>query len=398
MPLDFNFPSSQSQGSSKSQGNSNVASKILSSLLQSGGQQGLNAAHVNFLKMQKEEALKSNEYAVSLLAGVNSEEDLQIAKRMYIARYPEYADKIDKIIPSYDPRTINILRESLKDAAVKMREEELELGKDRLAFDIEKERSEMKGFAPGTTIFQGGKMVGRVPATEPKPEYDVFEGPAGQVYVEKGSKIPAGYEKVMGKGVTIQTGAAPVTKPTQTKLEQDIIEGVKNVQSFNVTKEKFKDEYLTWRGKAEKEVITAMDKAGISGKNQKKFIKERSDWFRRAKADFIAYRKWATGVAGGEQELKEIATSFPDPVKNSPAEYRSNLDSVEQTTKEVLSLNKEFIESGIDLNKPLAEIMDEIKKKGVDISAPPGTGTKGTPKPKASTILRFDKDGNLIEE
>ena len=396
MPVDF---------STTPPPNSNVASKILGTVEQQ--QQGINAAQVSLLKFKRQEVLDVNEYTVNLLSKVNSEEDLNLAKQMLETRYPEYGVKMKQLLPTYDPQKVGFFKESLKDSTIKIREQELSLGGKKL--DLEKEKfgleekkftaggNKMQGFAPGTAIFQGGKMVHRVPSKAPEPDYDIFEGPEGnQVYIEKGSDIPEGYSKIKGgAGVTIQTGVGSVGKTTRTQLEKDIIEGVRNVQSFKITRKKFKPQYLEWRGKAQKEVTVLLNVLGLSTAGQKKFIKERADWFRRAKADFIAYRKWATGVAGGEKELKEIATSFPDPVKNSPAEYEANLDSIEEATKEVLMLNRDFLDSGIDLSQPLNDIIAEMRGKGIKTPAPPGEKTSSK---SGETVIRFDKDGNLIEE
>ena len=77
-------------------------------------------------------------------------------------------------------------------------------------------------------------------------------------------------------------------------------------------------------------------------------------------------------MAGGPQELAEIATSFPDPVKNSPTEYSANLDNIEEITKRVLMLNADFLRSGIDMDQPLDAILGEMRSKGINVQAPPG--------------------------
>ena len=391
MPVNFNFTPPP---------RSNVASKIMGMMRQnpnpSPGQSsspGLNAAQVSLLKIQRNQEIQANEYAVNLLSNVNSEEDLQIAKRMYTSRYPEYAGQVDKLLPVYTPDRVEFIRESLKTATTKLREQELALDRDKLSASENK----LQGFAPGTDIYQDGKLIHHVPSRT-TPQYDVFKGPEGnQVYIAKGSKIPQGYSKVGGRGITIQTGVGSVGKSTRTQLEKSIIEGVKSIQSFKVTRGNFDPKYLQWRGKAQNEVASIMDKAGISTVEQRKFLKKRAKWFRRAKADFIAYRKWATGVAGGPQELKEIATSFPDPVSNSPSQYTANLDSVEDTTKQVLMLNRDFLESGIDLSQPLSDIISKMKNKGLNVPVPPTVSPKTTP-PKGDTVIRFDKNGNLIKD
>jgi len=322
---------------------------------------------------QRKVTIEANDFALNLLTGVNSEEDLQIAKRQFLSRYPESAGMVDQILPSYNPRSIDMIRNSLRTETQRLKAEEKE---------------GLKGFAAGTAIYKGEKKIEQVPFAPKKEEYDVFEGPDGnQVYVRKGDKVPEGYTKVMAKGtqVTVQTG--DLSKTTKSKLEGDVIEATHNIRSFKDTEAKFKDEYLTYWGKGGRLVAGAMDKAGVSTKRQKKLINQRAKWYRQAKADFISYRKWATGVAGGEKEYKELARAFPDPDRNSPEEYKANLDNMEDTTKKVLALNKEFLRSGIDLNQPLEKILEQAR--GVGIPSPGGGG--------GGVVIKFDEKGNRID-
>jgi hypothetical protein len=331
--------------------------------------------------IQRKNSIDANDFALNLLTGVNSDEDLKIAKGQFNARYPQQAGAVGRILPSYNPEAINVIRNSLRTETQRLKKEE----KDE----------ELKGFGAGTMMFRGGKQAGQVPFAPTKDQFEVFQSSEGdQVYVKKGDKIPEGYSKVMAKGtqVTIQTGN--LGKTTKTGLEQDIIMGIQNIQSFQETRKLFKPEYLTMFGRGQKLIAEVADKAGIPTKGQKKLIRKRSKWFRQAKADFIAYRKWATGVAGGEKELKEIATSFPDPVKNSPTQYTSHLDGIEETTKRILATNVEFLRSGIDLKQPLEKVLEQAKKIG--IPSPPGTSTSPTIGRTEGIVIRFNEKGERI--
>lgn len=323
--------------------------------------------------------LDALEYFLNVTTGVNSAEDLQIAKRMLNAKYPEHAAGLDKILPAYDPNSIRMIRNSMRTETQRMKEEEL------------------KGFSPGTTIYQGDTKIEQTsfaPTTPSKEEFELFTDSKGnQAYLKKGGEIPVGYSRVdkkTGSTVTVNTG--DLGKGTRTNVEKEIIEGVKNIQSFQETTKKFKPEYLTYLGQAENKINQVMDKAGVAGKERQGRIKEYSEWFRGAKADFIAYRKWATGVAGGEKEMAEIATSFPDPVKNSPSQYKANLESIEETTKRVLQLNADFLKLGINMDQPLDKIMEEAKAAGLDVGSPLSNVGGG-----GSITIRFDAQGNVVE-
>jgi len=329
--------------------------------------------------VERTNSIESNSFALNLLAGVNSPEDLDVAKSLFLSRYPQQGEMVGKLLPTYDPQLVNMIRNSLRTETQRMKKEE--------------EDSKITAYSAGSSLYQGGKALGQVPFSpekSPAPQFEVFENPGGdQVYVEKGKTIPEGYTKVQAKGtqVTIQTG--DLGKTTKAKLEQDIIEGTQNIQSFKETRKLFKPEYLTIFGKSGKLLAETADKIGISTKGQRVLIRERSKWFRQAKADFIGYRKWATGVAGGEKELKEIATSFPDPVNNSPTQYKANLGSIEETTKRVLMLNTDFLRSGIDINQSLDKVLEQAKRVGIQ---DPSGGTGNN-----DVIIRFDAQGNRVQ-
>lgn len=322
-----------------------------------------NAAIVEILKLkqkqaeaQKKDKIEAYEYALNLLSSVNSDDDMTIAKKILKAKYPETAGGIDQMMPGYDPRSVKLLRNSLRNETQKLK--------------LEAEQTELKGFGPGTQVYRGGKKEEQVPFAPTKPDFEVFSGPDGnQVYVRKGDAVPEGFTKVQGKGTEVTVNTGNMTTATKSKLQQDIIEGKQNIESFKKTRDLFKTEYLTMFGKGERMLASVADKAGVSTEGQKKLIRDRSKWFRQAKADFIAFRKWATGVAGGEKELAEIATAFPDPVKNSPEEYKANLDNIEETTRRVLELNRDFLNSG----------MEEAAES------------------PAVTIIKYDEKGNRIQ-
>ena len=344
--------------------------------------------HAEQKAIQRKNSLEANGFALNLLSGVNSAEDLDIAKRQFNARYPQFEGMTEKILSDYNPQKIEMVRSSLRTEAQRLKEEDLEWERE----------NKITGFGAGSMLYKGREQIGQVPfapTKPPAPKFEVFQNETGdQIYIKKGDKIPEGYSKVMTKGtqVTIQTGN--LGKTTKTGLEQDIIMGVQNIQSFKRTRKLFKPEYLTMFGKGEKLIAEAADKAGISTRGQKRLIRERSKWFRQAKADFIAYRKWATGVAGGEKELKEIATAYADPVKNSPTQYLANLNGIEETTKRILMTNVAFLRSGIDIDQPLEKVLEQARRIGVP--SPPGTSTSPTIDKTEGIVIRFDAQGNRI--
>lgn len=372
------------------------------------GRFGLDAS--KFIEEQeatkRKNSIEVNDFALNLLTGVNSTEDLAIARNQFLSRYPQHTELFNQVLPSYSPSAVRLIKNSLRTETQRLKLEELDfsqkletakLGLERGKFGLEQrkqtfEEGKPTGFTPGTLIKTPGGQDQQVPTAPPKPDFELFTDSKGnQAYLAKGASVPSGYsrvEKKTGPSVVVQTG--DLGKGTRTQVEKDIIEGTRNIQSFQETGKLFKPEYLTYFGKTDKAVAEMMDKAGISTDRQKDLINKRAKWFRQAKADFIAYRKWATGVAGGEKEMAEIATSFPDPLKNSPTQYAANLDSIEETTKRVLQLNADFLRLGIDMDQPLDVIISEAKRKGVNV------GLSGDGRGDVTITFTRDEDGNLV--
>jgi len=342
-------------------------------------------------KTAVDESIKANEFALSLLSGVTSAEDLDIVKRQFTSRYPEAADMVERLLPSYSERGVALVQNALRDETAK-----LNMAKQKW------DETKPTAIPAGSAVFEGGKMTGQVPFKPDKPSYEVFEGPDGnQVYVREGDVIPTGFKRVAkSPGVVVNTGDN-LTKPVTSQLQKDVIEGVQNIASFRGTAKLFKRDYLTVLGKGENWLATLMDKGGVATKGQRKLIAERAAWYRQSKADFLAFRKWATGVAGGEKELGEIATAFPNPDTNSPTQYMSNMKSLEETTKRVLMLNADFLASGIDLNQPLTAILRQAQELGIEPppeSVPVGGGTSGSwGEEGEGKVIEYDATGKRIK-
>lgn len=167
----------------------------------------------------------------------------------------------------------------------------------------------------------------------------------------------------ISKGRVAASGATQVNLGTSTrsKLEKDIISADSNIEGFNNIELSFKPEFLTLAGKAKAGTQRQLDKLGFS--NNTEFLQSRAAWFSQAMSAFIAYRKWATGVAGGEKEMAQIAKAFPDPEKNSPAEYISNLKQSRITARKLKARLTMFRAGGIE--SPTKEQLSSIPLESI---------------------------------
>jgi len=140
----------------------------------------------------RKQVIEVNDYALNLLAGVNSPEDLEIAKSHFKLRYPQAGDLVDRMLPEYNPTNVRMIREELRTETQRLK--------------LEEQEKEIKSYAPGSALYQGGKQIGSVPTKPETPDYELFtDGSGQQAYLTKGAKVPSGWKRAekTGGGVTI---------------------------------------------------------------------------------------------------------------------------------------------------------------------------------------------------
>lgn len=161
---------------------------------------------------------------------------------------------------------------------------------------------------------------------------------------------------ITGKAL-VQVNTGDLQKGTVGKLEDQIIAGQKTIGQLNRAEATFKPEFLTIAGKAKGAIQRLSEKAGFETDTD--FLKEKSRWFNQAKQAFFVYRKWVTGVAGGEKEMKDIAKAFADPERNSPSEYLANLQETRLWTRAVDKWLRETKALGLSISET-REILPEV--------------------------------------
>jgi hypothetical protein len=174
----------------------------------------------------------------------------------------------------------------------------------------------------------------------------------GKVLTELNQKFPS----KTGTEVTVNLGTS-----TKTKLEQDIIDGSTKIESLDEIERLFKPEYLTYMGKGQAAYEKYAEKMGIPVDTD--FLASLTKWHQEAKTTFFIWRKWVTGVAGGEKEMKDIAKSFPDPQRNSPTQFRANLEQARKTTKKLIIKLNMYRAAGI--KNPTKEQLAEMKLEDI---------------------------------
>jgi hypothetical protein len=98
----------------------NVAAQILAAGSgQTGGNNNMAAVKLLELRqLQEEKRLEreaaANDYASNLLSGVKDDKTLTTAKGLFSARYPEYAGTVERLMPTYNEETKNLIINTLK--------------------------------------------------------------------------------------------------------------------------------------------------------------------------------------------------------------------------------------------------------------------------------------------
>lgn len=151
-------------------------------------------------------------------------------------------------------------------------------------------------------------------------------------------------------------GGTNLQKSTLGAIDKDIIAGQKMIGQLNEAESLFKPEFLTRGGQAKSFGQEQINKLGFD--NNTDFLQAKSKWKTQSKQAFLAYRKWVTGVAGGEKEMAEIATAFPDPDNNSPAQYSANLDQTRKWGRVLDKWLRETKANGLSLSET-REIVEE---------------------------------------
>lgn len=146
-------------------------------------------------------------------------------------------------------------------------------------------------------------------------------------------KERAMYEKMIAGQPMVQIDMGQAQKSTVAAMEKDLLQLDKDINALQSVRGLYRDEFSTWPFKGRKWWATTKEKAGIKPPEKpgwltasKKQIQDYSAWFGSAETQYLTFRKWATGVAGGPQEMAQIRQAFPDPKDKSPTEFRAMLD------------------------------------------------------------------------
>ena len=140
-------------------------------------------------------------------------------------------------------------------------------------------------------------------------------------------------------------------KPTQTKIEKDIIDLDTTLTELDAIDKQFNEEFFTFVGKGAAAVTALQEKLKIPvGSAQTEFLSKKTRFFADSKRVFLKFRKFITGVAGGIEEFREIAKATIDPESDSPTQFKAKLNSMRDNALRTRNVLLAIRNSGLDPN------------------------------------------------
>ena len=129
------------------------------------------------------------------------------------------------------------------------------------------------------------------------------------------------------------TGGGGLQRSTRVQLEKGVLSDQSNLDRINYIESLYEPDFLSYKGGARAWAAGKLNKMSPEMRDQ--FTQRRAAFMAQANQYFIAYRKWATGVAGGKEEMAEIkrATFSED---DTPQDFEAKMSSIKQMTKKLL--------------------------------------------------------------
>jgi len=149
-------------------------------------------------------------------------------------------------------------------------------------------------------------------------------------------------------------GPADVPKGAKTSLFKDIVGQQQALDAIETIETLYEPEFLSYYGRGEAFLADKLNRMNPSKKSQ--FLARRDKFISAANKEFIRFRKWATGVAGGEKEMAEIkrATFSED---DSPQGFQSKLEIARSLSRRLIARTKAALVAGVNNEKEFKEFI-----------------------------------------
>ncbi len=179
-------------------------------------------------------------------------------------------------------------------------------------------REKMKQESDIAKMSLAGKLM-----EEKEPKYDVIENieTGEQRYIAQGSAIPRGWKTVSKSSTNISMNVDMAPK-TKSDLENKIVMGKDRIARLNRIQQLYKPEFSTYAGQIRSSAGGIAAKAGVAV--DEKFQRDYATWKMLNDKEVMEWRKYITGVAGGEKEMEKIESIHAN-ISDPPTTYKYKL-------------------------------------------------------------------------
>jgi hypothetical protein len=157
--------------------------------------------------------------------------------------------------------------------------------------------------------------------------------------------LAAGWRRAPTRQETGEPDAFTLGKSPTNAAQTEISSNTQALDRIRVIESLYEPEFLTFKGKAMGDWATFMNK--MDPKERSGFQSRRAAFLSSANRDFLTFRKWATGVSGGEKEMAEIkrATFSED---DSPQDFEAKLATTKSLYRRLNARLQSALKAGVE--------------------------------------------------
>lgn len=176
------------------------------------------------------------------------------------------------------------------------------------------------------------------------PDIALWESAASKESTRTGQRITVSPDGTM----TVETGiGGGLTKPTETKIQKDVIGLEQQLADLRVVGADFKKEYLTYPGKLKRFALKEADKIGLDlGPGGESFVQGSRRFTEGVEQIFNSYRKEITGAQAAMREISMLRDSILNK-KLTPSEFEASFNRYTSQIERGLRLKKHYLSKGL---------------------------------------------------
>lgn len=204
--------------------------------------------------------------------------------------------------------------------------------------------------------------------------------------------------KELGKGTTGEDGYSPLTTSAKSSVQKDLIDRqetqipLASISSYYESPEELAN-LMSYAQKGESFVKNKLEKLGYDKNQINNELARYSGFSREVKQYMLQFRKFITGVAGGEREMRDIEDATLN-MRMSPSEFEGMMRAIQKVGEIQQDYYANLINRGIPVTKETRgqfnqEISDKVKAA---LSPFRPRGKKKDIESDTPQSLRYDSD------